>query len=75
MCWFCLDPLWELEESFCLMPGLFEDSQRCFCFLKSLFYSLLQGAHGLKGNEGPHGPPGPAVSILYSMSILTFSFS
>lgn len=48
---------------------------RCVCFLRPLFHSHLQGAHGLKGNEGPPGPPGPAVSTIYRIRIPTLSLS
>lgn len=48
---------------------------RCGFCLKPSFYSVLQGAHGLKGNEGPHGPPGPAVSTIYCVYILSLSLS
>lgn len=44
-------------------------------FLRPLFHSHLQGAHGLKGNEGPPGPPGPAVSTIYRIRIPTLSLS
>lgn len=40
--------------------------------LINVFCSVLQGAHGLKGNEGPHGPPGPAVSTIYWISTHIF---
>lgn len=45
------------------------------CFLRLSIF-VLQGAHGLKGNEGPHGPPGPAVSTcdcIGSSSLLSSS--